>query len=102
MTKGVRTLYAVVVLGLILAIGTCFVVGAKASTEEKAKNYKYYTTVTVEEGDTLQSIADEYRDSHYANRKQYMNEVVSVNCMSSTKVYPGMTLRVPYYSAEYK
>ena len=101
MTVVTRLRYGIIIGLLVLAFGGCLAIGANASSEEKAAQYKYYATITVQQGDTLESIADIYRDGHYLNRRQYMSEVVKVNCLSSADLYEGMTLKVPYYSSEY-
>ena len=56
-------------------------------------------TYTVKAGDTLWAIADEYMDTtYYANRTDYMNEIMSLNGMVSDSLISGQMLIVPYYS----
>jgi len=38
----------------------------------------------------------------YKSRKDYMNEVVEINQLSSTTIIKGQHLVVPYYEATYK
>ena len=64
--------------------------------------FKYYTSVTVEAGDSLWDIADNYMDGHYADRDSYIAEVRSINHLDEAgTITIGQTLIVPYYSSEY-
>ena len=64
--------------------------------------FKYYTSVTVEAGESLWDIADSYMDGHYDSRDNYIAEVCSINHLDENgTVMAGQTLIVPYYSSEY-
>lgn len=64
--------------------------------------FKYYTSVTVEAGDSLWQIAGDYIDSHYDSRESYIAEVRSINHLADNDtIYAGQLLIVPYYSSEY-
>lgn len=59
----------------------------------------YYTNVVIGQGDSLWSIASEHMDSaHYDSIYDYMDEIKSLNNMSSDKVYEGEKLLIVYYS----
>lgn len=65
-------------------------------------NYKYFTSIQVEKGDTLWSIAEEYADDvHYDSRNDYIIEVMAMNNMSSDELKSGQYLLIPYYSSEF-
>lgn len=65
-------------------------------------SFKYYTSVTVEAGESLWDIADDYIDGHYDSRDNYIAEVCSINHLDENgTVMAGQTLIVPYYSSEY-
>lgn len=98
-----RVLLTICLIAL-LAIGSSAIL-TKATTNEEAKNvyYKYYTQIEIEEGDSLWEIAGEYMEhGPYDSRKDYMNEVVEINQLSSTTIIKGQHLVVPYYEATYK
>ena len=98
-----RVLLTICLIAL-LAIGSSAIL-TKATTAEEAKNvyYKYYTQIEIEEGDSLWEIAGEYMEhGPYDSRKDYMNEVVEINQLSSTTIIKGQHLVVPYYEATYK
>ena len=64
--------------------------------------FKYYTSVTVEVGDSLWQIAGDYIDSHYNSRESYIAEVRSINHLADNDtIYAGQILIVPYFSSEY-
>lgn len=75
---------------------------AQADSEPKAPAYKYYTSIRVEHGDTLWDIAMEYRTEEYESIQSYIEEVKSMNHLTSDKITDGMYLSIPYYSTEYK
>ena len=61
---------------------------------------KYFTNVTVEEGDTLWELASEYMDEdHYDSIYEYMDELKHMNNMTSENLYAGQNLVVTYYKS---
>ena len=98
-----RVLLTVCIIAL-LAIGSSVIL-TKATTTEEAKDvyYKYYTQIEIADGDSLWEIAGKYMEhGPYESRKDYMNEVVELNQLSSTTIIAGQHLVVPYYEATYK
>ena len=78
---------------------------AYGALDSNANNsFKYYAKVNVEAGETLWDLAGVYMDEvHYADRKNYIDEVCSINHLKDAdSVAEGQTLIVPYYSQEYK
>lgn len=74
------------------------------SIRSSANNgFKYYTGVTVEAGDTLWDLADEYVDyDYYKNKNSYIAEVRHINHLDeSCSIAAGQILILPYYSNEY-
>ncbi len=64
--------------------------------------YKYYTSVQIEPGDTLWSLADKYADcEHYASQEQYITEVMNMNHLTGEDICAGNYLIIPYYSTEF-
>lgn len=66
--------------------------------------FKYYAKVNMEAGETLWDLAGKYMDDvHYVNRKNYIDEVCSINHLKDAdSIAEGQTLILPYYSQEYK
>lgn len=65
--------------------------------------FKYYTGVTVENGESLWSLAEEYMDSaHYDSLESYLAEICSINHLTDENaISAGQMLVLPYYSQEY-
>lgn len=65
--------------------------------------FKYYTSITVQNGETLWGIADDYIDySQYKNKNAYISEVMSINQLDdASDIISGQKLTVPYYSSEF-
>lgn len=78
-------------------------VSYKALSSNANDGFKYYTGVTVEVGESLWDLAEEYMDSvHYSNRESYIAEVCSINHLADENaITVGQLLILPYYSQEY-
>jgi len=72
----------------------------KISAESDLSNhtYKYFTTVYVESGDSLWSIASEYATEEYSDLNMYIDEVKQINNLKGIKLQHGSYICVPYYS----
>lgn len=97
-------------LSMVMAVWAILIcVVSYHSLTTSAKNdtadvmFKYYTSVTVEAGDNLWSIANQYVDYHqYKNKDTYIEEVCSINNLDdAAEIRTGQRLIVPYYSAEF-
>lgn len=80
-----------------IIFGSVRTVAASADTP-----YKYYTSIQIQEGDTLWHIAHTYCTDEYASISDYIEEVCSINHISSDdEIHSGQYVTVPYYSREY-
>lgn len=85
----------------------CIIIGygfyASSIRSSAGNGFKYYTRVTVEYGETLWSLADEYIDyENYKDKNSYISEVRSINHLNEDcAIMAGQTLIMPYYSEEY-
>ncbi len=88
---------------IFILISMLFVFTINAKAAETKESYKYYTSITVEDGDTLWSLADEYITVEYKNKQAYIDEVRALNHINMQgDIVSGSTLVMPYYSSEYK
>ena len=70
---------------------------------EALPSYKYYTSYTVQEGDSLSMIAGRYMTDDYASVNKYISEVTTINHIASASdIYAGQKLILPYYSTHIK
>lgn len=83
---------------LLFASVICITNRASAKDNE----YKYYTSITIEYGDTLWSIANQYMDKEHYTRTSYISEIKSINHIKDDYIQEGKLLILPYYSNEYK
>lgn len=74
---------------------------SNAKSNEETVFYKYYTSIQVESGTTLFSIAEEYRGEHYDSVDKYIEEVMRMNSLHDEKIIAGQHLIIPYYSSEF-
>ena len=85
------------IISSIIIIFLCF--SSKAEAQETPK-YKYYHMITVEKGDSLWSIANEYKGE--SGTREYLNEIIELNDLTDDRIVAGQTLLISYYSYEYK
>lgn len=96
----VVVLLAVCMLFLGIFIGSHRV--AQVEAKEFVQNrQKFYTSITVEDGDTLWAIADEYMTEDFEDRDSFMNEVRQMNDLTGSIIRSGSTLLIPYYTDAY-
>lgn len=85
------------VAGVVLALMICIVAVSKVSASEHGKREKYVKTVTIESGDTLWDIASKNCCDEYESVDEYIEDIMKINNMSSTKIITGYNLLIPYY-----
>lgn len=85
-------IFSIVVFALILVIFN----GDKSNA--KTTNIKNFKCITISENDTLWSIANDNITEEYDDIKDYIDEVISINNLSGSKICSGSTLVVPYYT----
>ena len=74
---------------------------SSSSTTEHTREL-YYTSVEIEAGDTLWTIAEEYMSYEYDSTMDYVNELKSMNGLTSDTIYEGNSLVIAYYSEDIK
>ena len=80
------------------AAGVRCVYQANASSQIEPK--KYYTSVRIKYGDTLESIASEHMSPGYNDSAKYIKEIMKINRLNDTTIHAGEYLTIPYYSYE--
>ncbi len=103
--KKMRKERRVLVLAVVLLMATCLFIafsGLHTVTATAPEAYKYYTHLTVEEGDSLWDIAGRYMGHEYKCRAAYIKEVKEINHLNSSCIYAGTVLVVPYFDTAEK
>ena len=87
------------ILGVIL--GSNLLASSQSKASNEVNTYKYYTSIEVQKGDTLWTIAQQYAgdDADYAS---YIEEVKDMNQLTSDTIHAGEYLTVSYSSSEFK
>lgn len=89
-----------VITGVI--IGSTLLASSRANASNEEVLYKYYTSIEVQPGDTLWSIADTYRNEDTEDKEAYIDELVTLNNLKDTTIHAGDYITVAYYSDEFK
>ena len=79
---------------IILLVNKTQIREVKAGSSEQLN--KYYKTITIQPGDTLWSIAQEYK-SDDCTTKKYVEELMSMNNLHNDNITSGMKLIVTYF-----
>lgn len=100
-----RRVFMVVLTLCLIAAGAVsyHALHTSANGGEEDLSFKYYTTVTVQSGETLWEIADTYIDyARYEDKQTYVAEVIHINHLDTeASVRSGQRIVLPYYSDEF-
>ncbi|MBQ8803524.1 MAG: LysM peptidoglycan-binding domain-containing protein [Tyzzerella sp.] len=100
-----RNMFILLATVLVITIG-CIVFGnafsaGKANASDETK-YKYYKSIEIEKGDSLWTIAEEYNTDDSTSTKEYIDELMDLNNLTSKTIHEGQHLLVAYYDTEYR
>ena len=83
-------------------IGSGIMAAGKSKASEENASFKYYTSIEIEQGDTLWSIASEYMSAEYDSIQDYIEEVKELNQLGPDDIHAGQYLMIPYYSSDFR
>ena len=99
--KGILAVVIILLISLGILLGGSM--NAFASSKADVASYnKYYTSIRVESGDTLWSIADKYISEFNLTKEDYIKEICHLNHISEDDIHAGAYIIIPYYSQEIK
>ena len=85
----------VVILGLSIAFAPDFVDAHESTPVESVE--KLHKSIELEAGDSLWSIAEEYRDHNSETVYEYIDTLKEINHLQSDDIHEGQFLTVVYY-----
>lgn len=86
---------------ILLVIVLLFSVGFVTKTvtaQRNAERNKLVTSIEVQKGDSLWSIASEFMSDEYNDVNEFIDEIKDSNGMASDEIHVGNYLIVPYYA----
>lgn len=98
--KGIILLLSIISVLVINSIFFGF--SAKASDSSKKIYYKYYTSILIQDGDSLWNLAEKNWDEHFLSKRAYIDEIKKTNNLSDDTLISGQYLIIPYYSSEFQ
>lgn len=100
-----KVMLIIAAIALIILCSSVFgglLTSAHGSRSEEPVNYKYYKSIEIESGDTLWSIAETYMTDEYSSVGDYVEELKSINSLSSEEIHEDQYLTVAYYDTQFK
>lgn len=76
--------------------------GASSRNANAANKSKYYSSIQLEQGTSLWSLAREYADQDFISHDDYIKEIKQINQLKSDTIHTGQYLTFFYYSEEVK
>lgn len=75
-----------------------FTISTQVFAQKSPAKEKLVTSVRIEEGDSLWSIAERHITEEYSDIRTYINEIKRSNGLTSDVIHEGAYIIVPYYS----
>ena len=81
---------------IIIVLGCGFFGNIRSSAHDSISDDTYYTSITIERGDTLWSIAEEYITDDFDSIPEYIQALKNMNGLEDDCIRSGMSLTVSY------
>ncbi len=98
-----RKMFFLLVAVFVITIGSIVFGSIFSTAKDPATDipqYKYYKSITIEEGDSLWSIAEENCKDSYQDTRAYVKELKELNSLDSETIHAGQHLLVVYFDTE--
>ena len=83
---------------IALLVISAFFITKTVTAERNSDRSKTITSVEIQDGDTLWSIAKAHMTDEYSNINDYIEEIKFSNGLSSDIIHAGNHIIVPYYA----
>lgn len=101
--KNMSFIFIALLLGIFIGwfLGKQQVVSVSAnSNTNHMPRFKYFTSLEIENGDTIWDIAKENITEEYDSINDYIKEIKQCNNLSSDRITAGHYLLIPYYAEQ--
>ena len=99
----IKKRHTTILVGLLIAcsiILSLSIISTKVTAQRAINREKYVTSVKIEKGDSLWSIASQYFTEEYDDMNSYIDEIKYSNGLTSEVIHEGSYIIVPYYSVK--
>ncbi len=87
----------IILTSMILSLS---IISTKVTAERAVTREKLVTSVKIEKGDSLWSIASQYITEEYGDMNSYIDEIMNSNGLTSDIIHEGSYIIVPYYTVK--
>ena len=95
------TLAAIAIMFITMGSVVCGSIFSSAKNPAlDVPQYKYYKSITIEQGDSLWSLAQEYNNNSNVSTDDYIDEIVQVNGLKNKTIHAGQHIVIAYYDTE--
>lgn len=100
--KAYRKKLVLCMMAFVMITGLSVILGSNlvSAHDKEETEHKFYKSIEIVEGDTLWAIAKEYRGDDYNSIYDYIDEVKSINGLTSDQIHAGQYLTVAYYDTQ--
>ena len=92
-----RILSVVMIMLTVAAVCTATMLSSSAEVSKRIRSdmpERSYTSIHIQEGDTLEMIASQYNDARYCSDEEYIETIKMINNMDHEQLHPGCYLVV--------
>lgn len=101
MKKASMAVIMALLITLCCGIFGSFLSSAHSNREEEPVNFKYYKSITIEQGDTLWGIAEEYMTDDYDSIEEYVYALKMLNKLDGDTIKAGDKIVIAYNNTEF-
>lgn len=91
-------------LSLVVFLGSPFfgyaIMNTLAGETEGLAVNKYYTSIEIQQGDSLWSVAGTYLENSRMTTSQYVKELKTINGLKEDTIHSGQYLTIMYFAAD--
>lgn len=82
---------------IVVVLGLFSKTALDVMAEEQESKQRYYTNITIQSGDTLWQIADQYCHEGNLSIDEYVQEVKKINRLENDTIHTGQKLLIVYF-----